>query len=181
MNIPETGRPCLIRPARPEEMPGLLPALAEVEKAAASIFPPGSIPEYIRDDNCPPELLLEGAQNGSLWLAFPEGAEQTPVGFALLCMFEDLALLAQMDVHPDYARQGLGRRMLAEAVRAASRAGFAAMYLTTFARVPWNAPYYARLGFQALQAGEQPPRIREILADEAAAGLKDRLAMRMAL
>ena len=43
--------------------------------------------------------------------------------------------------------------------------------LSTFRSVPWNAPYYARLGFAELPAAELTPGLTEILAAETAFGL----------
>lgn len=49
--------------------------------------------------------------------------------------------------------------------------GLTALTLTTFTDVPWNAPYYARLGFRALSESELTPGLRRIRAEEAAHGL----------
>jgi hypothetical protein len=45
------------------------------------------------------------------------------------------------------------------------------MTLTTFADVPWNAPYYERCGFRVMAADEITPGLAAIRAAEAAAGL----------
>ncbi len=45
------------------------------------------------------------------------------------------------------------------------------MTLTTFTDIPWNAPYYTRLGFRVLDAGELTEGLREIRRAEAAMGL----------
>lgn len=57
------------------------------------------------------------------------------------------------------------------------------MTLTSFALAPWNAPYYARLGFVVISAAEQPPELREIRRIEAERGLDTwpRVAMRRQL
>lgn len=43
--------------------------------------------------------------------------------------------------------------------------------LTTFEHVPWNAPYYARLGFRILDDAEVTPGLRAIRQREAEIGL----------
>jgi hypothetical protein len=43
--------------------------------------------------------------------------------------------------------------------------------LTTFTDVPWNAPYYQRLGFRRLSDDKLTPGLRAIRAREAAIGL----------
>jgi hypothetical protein len=54
-----------------------------------------------------------------------------------------------------------------------------ALTLSTFRTVPWNAPYYARLGFRELADGELTPGLRDVLAAEATLGLNpaDRICM----
>ena len=42
-----------------------------------------------------------------------------------------------------------------------------AVTLTTFRDVPWNAPYYERLGFRTLAADEITPGLAAIRAHEA--------------
>ena len=53
----------------------------------------------------------------------------------------------------------------------APAAGLPALTLTTFADVPWNAPYYARCGFRILHDAEITPGLRAIRHHEAALGL----------
>jgi hypothetical protein len=43
--------------------------------------------------------------------------------------------------------------------------------LTTFASVPWNAPYYSRCGFRILDDAELAPGLRAIRQREAELGL----------
>jgi hypothetical protein len=45
------------------------------------------------------------------------------------------------------------------------------MTLTTFTDVPWNGPYYARLGFQVVAENEWTASQRRIREHEAAVGL----------
>ena len=79
--------------------------------------------------------------------------------------------------------QGIGRQLIDTARRIAGQEGARALTLTTFRDVPWNEPYYRRLGFRTLADEVMPPRLREILDKEAQAGLPPdlRCAMRMRL
>jgi N-acetylglutamate synthase-like GNAT family acetyltransferase len=77
----------------------------------------------------------------------------------------------QISVHPRAARRGVGRELLEHLAGYAAGYGFPALTLTTFADVPWNAPYYRRCGFRALTAGEVTPGLARIRANEAASGL----------
>jgi len=49
--------------------------------------------------------------------------------------------------------------------------GLPALTLTTFAQVPWNAPYYARCGFRILGDAEVTAGLRAIRRREAEMGV----------
>ncbi len=55
--------------------------------------------------------------------------------------------IAEIDVLPSYARRGIGAALLDEISRRARARGLRGLTLSTFRDVPWNAPYYRRLGF----------------------------------
>jgi GNAT superfamily N-acetyltransferase len=89
----------------------------------------------------------------------------------------------QIAVHGRHQGLGIGRLLIAQAQAAAARQGADKLTLTTFRDVPWNAPYYGRLGFRILGANEITPRLRAILERERQAGLPmaQRCAMMMPL
>jgi GNAT superfamily N-acetyltransferase len=67
-----------------------------------------------------------------------------------LCRIDALAggaHLEQLSVHPDHARQGIGRALLRGAIDWARRAGYPELTLATYRDVPWNGPFYASEGF----------------------------------
>jgi GNAT superfamily N-acetyltransferase len=68
-----------------------------------------------------------------------------PIAFAIVHLLPESVHLHELDVHPDYERQGLGRQLVATVADWARARGATALTLTTFADVPWNGPYYARL------------------------------------
>lgn len=187
-----------IEEARMEQSDALFPALGAIERACARIFPPGYIPEEFLDHTVPAELLAEGVANAALFVAFaaegtakekgpgqaadPAGISQgKPVGYALLRYCDGHALLAQIDVHPEHARQGLGAALVKKIAEKAKSDGYNALYLTTFTSIVWNAPFYARLGFKALAGEQEPAFLKPILRLERDAGLPDRTGMRLAL
>ncbi|MCO3009930.1 GNAT family N-acetyltransferase [Pseudomonas aeruginosa] len=90
---------------------------------------------------------------------------------------EDAALL------PAIERSAGGRRLLERAVTYAHASHCRALTLTTFCDVPWNAPFYARLGFQRLTWQEAGERLRAILGHEQEIGFAadSRCAMRLVL
>jgi GNAT superfamily N-acetyltransferase len=97
-----------------------------------------------------------------------------PVGFVhVLVMEQEHAHLEQVSVLPSHQRRGIGAELIATA-RAESRAmGFRRLSLCTFRDVPWNGPYYARLGFAEVPESDQAPYEREIRVRERRIGLDD--------
>ncbi len=65
----------------------------------------------------------------------------------------------------------------------ATEHGLPAITLTTYSDVPWNGPYYRRLGFRTLAEHELTPALWGIRRAEAARGLDrwTRAAMRLDL
>lgn len=49
--------------------------------------------------------------------------------------------------------------------------GLPALTLSTFRTVPWNAPYYRRLGFREVEAAQITAGLRAVLDAEVAFGL----------
>ena len=87
-------------------------------------------------------------------------------------------------MHPAHGRRGVGEALV-DAVLAWSRArGHRAVTLTTLESVPWNAPWYRKLGFRSLAPEELTPELRELLEEDAARGIgrpPERVAMRKEL
>jgi hypothetical protein len=74
----------------------------------------------------------------------------------------------------------VGRALLEHVAVRAAGAGVPALTLTTFAEVPWNAPYYRRCGFHVVEESRWTPGLRAIREREAEHGLDrwPRVAMR---
>jgi GNAT superfamily N-acetyltransferase len=165
--------PPVLRPARGDE----LEELRRIEIAAGAAFRDvGMAP--IADDTPPSVVVLAGGlDRGGLWVAAESGG---PVAYLLDDVVDGETHLEQVSVHPSRARRGIGARLVEHLVDRARAAGRTAVTLTTFVDVPWNAPYYARLGFRALADDELGPGLRAIRRTETARGLDrwPRVAMR---
>ncbi|WP_327049329.1 GNAT family N-acetyltransferase [Microbispora sp. NBC_01189] len=154
--------------------PADLAALPEIERAADGmfaplgiVFPPGST--VVEERAGPARVIVAG---------------RPPVGFALLGVVDGLTHLEQIAVHPGHANQGIGTRLL-EAVCATataratasarttdSQVTAAAVTLTTFRDVPWNAPWYARRGFRVIHPHEWGPELSALVEHERALGIE---------
>ena len=59
--------------------------------------------------------------------------------------------LEQLSVLPAQGRRGIGGALVAAALEEARWAGYDEMSLCTYRDVPWNGPFYARLGFEPVE------------------------------
>jgi GNAT superfamily N-acetyltransferase len=162
-----------IAAARPADLP-LLPA---IELAAAALLA-GHAPASVLDETTSQADLEDAQQRGHLWVALADGV---PVGFAHIeVLAPDIAHLEEVDVHPAHGRRGLGRRLVLAVCEWAATDGYSWVTLTTFRDVPWNMPFYARLGFEEIPPSELPPALLSVVDDETRRGLDPgrRVAMR---
>lgn len=149
-----------------------LPALPEIELAAGRLFleyaAALALDESALQSAKPIEELRQGLENGLLWVAID--AADRPVGFALAIELDGRLHLEEMDVLPSHGRRGFGTALIGAVCAAAGRRG-QEVTLSTFRAVPWNAPFYARLGFRPLQDSELTPGLRLLREEEARRGL----------
>ncbi|MFB6441504.1 GNAT family N-acetyltransferase [Streptomyces sp. NPDC056411] len=151
-----------------------LPALRALERAAGEPFRALGMAAVADDEPPPLTVLTEFHRAGRVLAAYAEGR---PIGYLLWAPVDGRTHVEQVSVHPDHARRGIGRALID---RAEADGGPVAVTLTTFTEVPWNAPYYARIGFRVLDGNELTPGLRAVRAQEAALGLDrwPRVAMR---
>ena len=153
-----------ITKARPEDL-SLLPA---IELAAARLLA-GHAPESVLTETTEHAVLEAAQRHGHLWVAL---AGDVPAGFAHVEVLEPtVAHLEEIDVHPEHGRRGLGGRLVMTVCAWAATTGFREVTLTTFRDVPFNMPFYARLGFDVIPPEELSSVLRAVLEDEARRGL----------
>jgi GNAT superfamily N-acetyltransferase len=157
-------------------------AMRAVEREAELSFPLEDLPEALRGSSLTSDdELAEALAEGLLWCALDTRGQV--IGYAIaLWLGRDLHL-DEIDVHPAHQRRGVGRALL-DAVRAHAEAhGARRLTLTTFRFVPWNMPWYARLGFVPLEESALPAELRAIYEEEIARGLarERRVAMSLEL
>lgn len=154
-----------IRDARPDD----LPRLVEIEDAAETTFPALSMDFDPLPGGTSVAELAPYAESGRAFVA-ADGCDR-PVGYLLLDPVDGAAHIEQVSVHPDHAGQGIGRELIERAAAWARAHGFASLTLTTYVDVPWNGPYYERLGFRHLASSEETAGLRAIRAHERQVGL----------
>jgi GNAT superfamily N-acetyltransferase len=115
------------------------------------------------------------ARQGSAFVAGPPNAP--PVGLLVMDRIDGAPYLEQLSVRRTAMRQGLGRRLLERAIAWADREP---LWLTTYAQIPWNRPFYERHGFVTVPESACPPGMVKILDEQrhALPAPEARIAMR---
>ncbi len=147
-------------------VPGDLVSLRDVELRAAARFAEVGLEAAARWPTVPPELLAQQQTLGLLWVA-----GDPPVGFAVALALRGALHLHEIDVVPEAGGRGLGRALIGAVSAEAARRGLGEVTLVTFRDVPWNAPYYRRLGFRESAEAARRPEIAAILEEERRSGL----------
>ncbi|MGD0983999.1 MAG: GNAT family N-acetyltransferase [Acidimicrobiales bacterium] len=111
--------------------------LREIEAESDEIFASVGIGPFHDDDT---EQHL-----GAAAVVFVAG--EPPVGFVTVEVVDGAAHIWQLSVTPSMQGRGLGRALVALVSDWARAQGYTAVTLTTFRDVPWNGPFYERLGF----------------------------------
>lgn len=153
-----------IRPARADE----IAAVRDIERVSASRFLGTDRAELAEDEPTDAATLARRIAAGGLLVAADGDA---PVAFVMFREVEACAYVEQIDVAPSHARRGIGADLLDAVTEIARKRGLAALTLSTFRDVPFNAPYYARLGFAVVD--DLTPGMAEIRAEHEARGLDE--------
>jgi GNAT superfamily N-acetyltransferase len=126
-----------VRPARREDLDQVTAIESEADQTFVPLFGP-----------------LDWRPTKGQWRMAAPGfllvAGEPVAGFAHVMELEGIAHLEQLAVRPALHRQGIGTTLVRAAMDEAARRGYAEISLCTYADVPWNAPFYASLGFVEL-------------------------------
>jgi ribosomal protein S18 acetylase RimI-like enzyme len=155
-----------------------LETLRDLERDAGRAFASIGMPEIAADEQLSVGSLESFVTAGHAWVAVD--ASDHPVGYLLSDVVDGCAHIEQVSVAPAYARRGVGAALIDHLDAHAAAENRPALTLTTFRDVPWNAPYYTRLGFFVLGPDEQGPELRALVQRETISLPSDaaRVAMR---
>ncbi len=158
-----------------------LRAIGLIELAAATMFSEADLPAEIRYRVSEPKLLRDAQNDGRIWVALT--GKGVPVGFALVTLVDATAHLDELDVLPKYGQRGIGTKLVNTVVSWARDQGFSALTLITFDHLPWNAPFYEKLGFVRLRPEELATGLASLIEEEGKAGIDitKRVGMRLTL
>lgn len=120
------------------------------------------------------------AEAAGVYFAVRAGAA---VGFVAVHELDGQAYVEQLSVRPEHGRRGIGRALLECACTLARTRGAAEIWLTTYAHLPFNRPFYEHAGFVVVPEHAWGPGMRETIRAQrdALPEPRQRIAMRRVL
>jgi GNAT superfamily N-acetyltransferase len=155
----------VIRAARPDDISGI----RDIEVAAGELFRWLGMDAIADDTPLSESELAPYLRDGRAWVA--TDSADNPIAYILAEPVDGWAHIEQVTVHPSQSRKGLGSALIDHVELWAEGYGLSGMTLTTFRDVPWNAPYYERLGFSPLPEQAWSDGLHRIVQEEVQHGL----------
>jgi len=157
--------PYSVRLARPQEAP----LLGAVEQRAAARFATIGLERIASGRPTSEAEYREAIDGGRLWVV--EDQSGGIAGLAIADVLDGEGFLAEVSVLPEHGGRRLAARMIDAVAAWAGALGCRQLRLTTFNDVPWNRPYYERLGFAVLDEAEAGPQLRAVRHKERTRGV----------
>jgi ribosomal protein S18 acetylase RimI-like enzyme len=148
-----------IRPATLDEVA----ELARIEVEAGRLFLTVDMP-LVASDEVDEAALAQAIADGRVWVASYDGLV---AGYVEGAVVDGRAHVEQVSVRPEAGRRGIGRALVQHVEAWGRERGLDGTTLTTFRDVPWNAPWYRRLGYRELTEPEIGPELRAVMEHEA--------------
>ena len=156
-------------------------SLPMIEADAAQVFSAYGL-ESIAQMSPKPESYYDNLPNNTaIFLAKTQHLE--PIGFVIIQEVDTQAYIQEISVCYAQSGQGIGRALLDKAITYAHNQAYTWIALTTFAHLPFNAPFYKKAGFEPFTPDESWSDLRNIQENERKTGLDKmpRIAMRRKL
>jgi|CXWL01.1.fsa_nt_gi GNAT superfamily N-acetyltransferase len=145
-----------------------IPAIVAVELSAGDMFA-GTHMAWAVGETSRPDELFAPIEDGNVWVAEDGGQV---AGYLCAEPLDGNFHIEEVSVASPFQRRGVGRLLIDVAAEEASRRGDTALTLTTDRTLPWNAPYYERLGFHVLAPAELTPALAAELSAKPNAHLR---------
>ncbi|MGV0028847.1 GNAT family N-acetyltransferase [Phormidesmis priestleyi] len=146
-----------------------LPLLSHIERSAAGLFLDTPYSFLVNADPLPLDFVQQQFQAGQVWVAVAQ--DESVVGYAITREVDETLYLHQIDVEPEHGRRGIGTALVKTVCTWAKQQGYSIVSLSTFRDIPWNAPFYSKLGFTPVDEAELTTGFQQLRLQELEAGL----------
>jgi len=160
----EPPRDLVLRPARMDELARLI----DIERVGTELLAAHGYPQLLAGPGLSPEAFGALIDSHDFEVADVGGHA---VGYGAARPLAGLYWLRELSVDPPYGRRGIGAALLEGVLERARLSGHGMAGLSTFSDVPFNAPFYARHGFVAVDPGTAAREIARRFAAEVPAGV----------
>ncbi|MFG1497311.1 GNAT family N-acetyltransferase [Saccharospirillum sp. HFRX-1] len=158
--------------------PSDLQSLIDIDNESSTLFEQAGLHFELDDDH--PFVQGEALRwsraidQGQVYVAMNSGGAS--IGFAACNLVDHQPYLDQLSVALDYMRQGIGTQLLMKVIEWSAEGP---LWLTTYASIPWNQPFYERYGFVVVPEPSYGPELSEILRQQRLVlpAPEDRIAM----
>jgi GNAT superfamily N-acetyltransferase len=147
-----------------------IPLLAQVERSAAELFISVGRGYLVDNRTVDPALLSDMASANHLWVAV--NTFDQPIGFCGGEWVDGNFHIVEISVAKAWQGKGIGRVLMGVVEDQLRREGYRSVTLTTYRDLPWNAPFYASMGYFEVMAQELGRTYEEIVLMEAQHGLE---------
>jgi ribosomal protein S18 acetylase RimI-like enzyme len=135
-----------------------------IDEAALEVYAAAGLVISLADDHpfvrAEQESWRRALEGQGVYFAMVDGVR---AGFYALGRIDGQGHLEQLSVRPQYGRKGLGSSLLEHACELARARGEREVWLTTYAHMPWNRPFYERHGFRVAEARAWGEGIRAVI------------------
>lgn len=151
-------------------------ALRAIEARASKLFAAHGFPD-VGTEPWPPDDFAKFVGSNTSLVAVDDTGK--PLGFAVASELHGIFWLKEISVDPEHGRRGIGTALVRAVEERARWAFHTTLGLSTFRDVPFNAPFYTKLGFVIADLKAAPAPIRDQVLREVPDGatVEDRVFM----
>jgi GNAT superfamily N-acetyltransferase len=142
-----------------------------IEMRSGQRFLKSAFPGVASDAPTSANLISDRIKCGDLLVATMDN--NAPIAFAMFRPVGFSLYIEQVDVDPAFERRGIGAALLNHVLETARIKGYHALTLSTYKDVPWNAPYYLRIGFYFIPDDQLPEELLQIRREHVLRGLDE--------
>ena len=146
-----------------------LELLQDIERDAGQAFAEIGMGEIADAEPLSVAELEQFRRDGRAWIA--TDARDVAIAYLLSTVVDRCAHIEQVSVARSARSRGIGALLIDHLGQTATAEGREWVTLTTFRDVPWNAPYYQRLGFTTVNIPGQGRELADLVAREASSSL----------
>lgn len=140
-----------------------IPRITEIEISASQKFLTLENAPYCANCTVPAEQLEAACAQKLFWVIEDEAKT---AGFLCALKIDRCLHIEELSVSMDHQGKGVGKELLSHVMNFAREKRYSGITLTTDKDIPWNGPFYQRIGFRILADQEKLPKVYAVLEED---------------